>query len=159
MTTAAFTTPPDQRYLEDYIPGATYEFGEEHLSEQELLAFARRYDPQDKHADPVAAAKSPFGGLIASGWQTGALMMRLYAAYYLSHVAAIASPGIDELRWTKPVRPGDRLRIRVTVIEARASRSKPDRGLLRSTVEVLNQNDEVVMSMIAMNMMLRRPAA
>jgi acyl dehydratase len=156
MTHATFGAPKDSRYLEDYVPGTTHEFGEVELSEAELIEFALRYDPQDKHADPVAAAKGPFGGLIASGWQTAGLMMRLYARYYLSDAASIASPGVDELRWIKPVRPGDRLRIRVTVLEAKPSRSKPDRGVLRSSVAVVNQNDEVVMTLIAMNMMFRR---
>jgi len=156
---AAFPVPADARYLEDYVPGASFAFGEVEVSAEDIVRFARRYDPQDKHANPVAAAKGLFGGLIASGWQTGALMMRLYSQHYLSSVATIASPGVDELRWLKPVRPGDRLSIRVTVLEARPSRSKPDRGLLRSKIEVLNQHGDMVMSLVIMNMMLRRPAA
>ena len=156
MTLATFSTAIDDRYLEDYIPGTTYEFGDIAVDADEIVGFASRYDPQGKHTDPIAAAAGPFGGLIASGWLTGSLAMRLYVEHYLSEVASLVSPGLDELRWLKPVRPGDRLSLRVTVIEIIPSRSKPDRGILRSLVEVLNQDREVVMSMIAMNQMLRR---
>lgn len=154
MTT--FSTAIDDRYFEDYVVGATYEFGDIAVDAAEIIEFASRYDPQAIHTDPAAAATGPFGGIIASGWQTGGLMMRLFVDHYLSRVASIASPGIDELRWLKPVRPGDRLSLRVTVVEVKPSRSKPDRGIVRSLIEVLNQDREVVMSMIAMNMLLRR---
>ena len=116
MTTANFSNPIDDRYFEDYVTGSTYEFGDIAVSEAEIIEFAGRYDPQDFHTDPAAAMKSPFGGLIASGWLTAALMMRLFADHYLSRNASLSSPGIDELRWKKPVRPDDRLRIRVTVV-------------------------------------------
>ncbi len=150
---ADFQVPIDQRYFEDYVPGSVYEFGSASVNAAEIMEFARRYDPQDFHIDPGAAARTPFGGLIASGWQTAGLMMRLYASHYLSKVASLASPGIDELRWTKPVRPDDVLRVRVTVLEANRSRSKPDRGLVRSFIEVINQQDDVVMTMKAMNLL------
>jgi acyl dehydratase len=156
MNRTRFSTAIDDRYLDDYIPGATYEFGDISVDAAEIISFAERYDPQAIHTDPVAAATGPFGGIIASGWQTCGLVMRLCVEHYLSRVASIASPGIDELRWLKPVRPGDRLSLRVTVIEIQPSRSKPDRGILRSLIEVLNQDSEVVMSMVAMNMLLRR---
>ncbi len=154
-----FATTIDDRYFDDYVVGATYEFGDIEINEEEIIEFADRYDPQAIHTDPAAAATGPFGGLIASGWQTGGLMMRLFVDHYLSRVASIASPGIDELRWHKPVRPGDRLSLRVTVVEVLPSRSKPDRGIVRSLIEVLNQDREIVMSMIAMNMLLRRKSA
>jgi acyl dehydratase len=150
--------PPAERYFEDYHVGLMDEFGEITVTAEEIVGFARRYDPQTMHVDPDWAAQGPFGGLIASGWHTGSLMMRLFAEHYLSKVAALASPGIDELRWVRPVRPGDRLRVRVTVLEANRSRSKPDRGMVRSLVEVLNQNDEVVMSMKPMNLLRCRNA-
>lgn len=149
----AFTSPIDQRYFEDYVPGAVHRFGEMRVTEEEITEFARRYDPQDFHTDPVRAADTVFGGLIASGWMTCGMMMRMYAEHYLTHNASLASPGVDELRWLQPVRPGDSLSLRVTVVEARRSRSKPDRGLVRSRIEVLNQRDEVVLSMLAMNLM------
>jgi len=145
--------PVDRRYFEDYVPGAAFEYGSITLTEREMVEFAERFDPQFIHTDPRAAADGPFGGLIASGWHTAAVMMRLFVDHYLSHIASLASPGIDELRWSRPVRPGDTLSIRVSVIEANRSRSKPDRGMVRSLVEVLNQDREVVMSLQAMNIL------
>jgi len=152
MEFSTFRTPIDQRYFEDYEPGAVFEFGPIEMEQEELLAFARRFDPQSIHTDPDAAATGPFGGLIASGWHTVGLLMRLYVEHYLTAVASLASPGLDELRWTRPVRPGDQLRLRVTVLEKRRSRTKPDRGIVRSRMEGFNQHDEVVVSMDAMNM-------
>lgn len=149
---------PAERYFEDYRVGMVDEFGEVLVTAEEIVEFARRYDPQTMHVDAVAAATGPFGGLIASGWHTGSLTMRLFVEHYLSKVATLPSPGIDELRWVRPVRPGDTLRMRVTVVEARRSKSKPDRGIVRSLVEVLNQNGEVVMSQRPMNLMLCRDA-
>ncbi|HSN31233.1 MAG TPA: MaoC family dehydratase [Ideonella sp.] len=157
---AAFATPIDDRWFEDYVPGAVHEFGAVPVTELEIVEFARRYDPQDMHTDTAKAAASRFGGLIASGWLTCGLMMRMYTEHYLSANASLASPGIDELRWPAPVRPGDVLGMRVTIIEARRSKSKPDRGLVRSAIEVLNQRGEVVMTMTAMNLIgCRLPAA
>jgi len=152
MTSARFPTPIDDRYFEDYVPGAVFQFGEIAVSAEEIVDFARRYDPQDFHADADAAAKSRFGGLIASGWHTSAVVMRMCCDHYLSKNASLSSPGVDELRWILPVRPGDRLTLRVTVTEARRSASKPDRGLVHSAIEALNQNGQVVMTMIAMNL-------
>ena len=155
-TTAGFVSCIDDRYFEDYVPGSVHEFGDILVSAEEIIGFAQRYDPQDFHTDPEAAAKSRFGGLIASGWQTCGLMMRLYSDYYLTKNGSLASPGVDELRWLVPVRPGDILRMRVTVAEARRSKSKPDRGLVRSAIEVLNQKGEIVMTMMAMNLITCR---
>ena len=137
--------PPAERWFEDYHVGMIDEFGEVTVTAEEIVEFASRYDPQPMHT----TAKE----LIASGWHTVGLMMRLFVANYLSKVATLPSPGIDELRWLRPVRPGDTLRVRATVIEARRSRSKPDRGIVRSLVEVLNQNGDVVMSLRPMNLM------
>ena len=144
--------PPDDRFFEDYRVGATYEFGTIAVEEDEVIAFARRYDPQPFHVDAVAARGSSFGGLIASGWHTASLMMRLYVEHYLSPASSLVSPGLDELRWLKPVRPGDTLAVRVTVLEANRSRSRPDRGVVRSFVEVLNQHGEAVLSVKALNL-------
>ena len=115
--------------------------------------------PLSYHTDKEAAKKSIYGRLIASGWHTAALMMRLYTDNYLSRVANLGSPGVDEVRWSKPVFPGDELSIRVTVEGARRSASKPDRGVLRSSVEVLNQKREVVMSLKSINFVLCRTGA
>ena len=151
-----FTGPIDDRYLEDYVPGSVHEFGEMLVTKQEIIEFARRYDPQDFHTDAVKAAGSRFGGLIASGWLTCALMMRMLTDHYLTRNASLSSPGLDEVRWLAPVRPGDVLHSRVTVLEARRSSSKPDRGILRSKIEVLNHRGEVVMTMLAMNLIACR---
>ncbi|MDY6881612.1 MAG: MaoC family dehydratase [Desulfatiglans sp.] len=156
MNKSPFTTPIDNRYLDDYAAGSVHQFGPVEVEKKEIIDFARRFDPQPFHMDPEAAAESGFGGLIASGWHTAGLMMRLFVDHYLSSVASLGSPGVDELRWTSPVRPGDKLWIRVTVVEVRHSRSKPDRGVLRSFVEVLNQDQEVVATMKALNILKRR---
>ena len=153
MIESTFNVPVAQRYFEDYVAGSVHEFGSVTISEADIIAFAQQFDPQDFHTDPVAAQQSVFGGLIASGWHTGSLVMRLYVGHYLSHVASLGSPGIDELRWNKSVRPGDELAIRVTVLETRRSQSKPDRGIVRSFIEVLNQHGEVVMSMKPINLL------
>jgi acyl dehydratase len=153
------TVPSAERYFEDYPVGMVNEFGDVVMTAEDIMEFAERYDPQTMHIDPVAAARGPFGGLIASGWHTAALVMRLVVENYLSKVATLPSPGIDELRWVRPVRPGDRLRVRTTVTEANRSRSKPDRGMVRSLVEVLNQNGDVVMSFRPMNLMRCRGVA
>ncbi|MBW7851284.1 MAG: MaoC family dehydratase [Rhodospirillales bacterium] len=146
-----------ERWLEDYVEGAVHQLGEVAVGRDDILEFARRYDPQPIHTDPDFAATGPFGGLIASGWHTCALMMRLFAENYLSRASSMASPGLDELRWLRPVRPGDRLSVRVTVIESRPSQSKPDRGVVRSLIETFNQDGEAVLSMRAINMVARRP--
>jgi len=158
MNAPDFAVPVDQRYFEDYVPGRVFEYGSITLNEQEIVEFAKRFDPQFIHTDRRAAADGPFHGLIASGWHTAAVMMRLFVDHYLSHVASMASPGIDELRWSRPVRPGDTLSIRVSIMEANRSRSKPDRGMVRSLIEVLNQDREVVMSLQAMNILRCRDA-
>ena len=151
-----FATPVDDRYFEDYVAGDVHEFGSIAVTGDEIVEFASRYDPQPFHTDRDAARNTEFGGLIASGWQTAGWMMRLVVEHFLSHVASLASPGVDELRWTKPVRPGDTLSVRATIVETRPSASKPDRGLVRTRFEVLNQRGEVVMSAKAMNLLKRR---
>ncbi len=151
--------PIDTRYFEDYVPGSVFEYGTITVNQADVIEFAQRFDPQPFHIDPAAAARGPFGGLIASGWHTASLMMRLFVDHYLSSVASLGSPGVDELRWTRPVRPGDSLRVRVSVLDARRSRSKPDRGIVRSHVEVLNQDGEVVMSLKALNLLRCREMA
>jgi acyl dehydratase len=154
------TLPPiDDRYFEDYPEGAVFEYGNIAVSEIEIVDFARRFDPQPMHIDAAAAARGPFGGLIASGWHTAGIMMRLFTEHFLSKVASLASPGIDELRWPHPVRPGDVLRIRVHILEVRPSRAQPDRGIVRTFVEVLNQDDAVVMTLRPVNLLHRRPVA
>jgi acyl dehydratase len=146
-----FDHPPDDRYFEDYLPGSVHEFGSIIVEERDVIEFGKRYVPLSYHVDKEAARRSIYGGLIASGWQTAALMMRIYTENYLSHVANLGSPGGDELRWNKPVFPGDQLSVRATVMEARRSESRPDRGIVRTWIEVLNQKREVVMTMKMVN--------
>ena len=151
--------PVEDRWFADYQPGSSFEFGHVSLSEAEIVDFASAYDPQRIHTDPEWARTGPFGGLIASGAHTIAVSMRLYVVHYVSQVASLASPGLDELRWPRPVPPDDQLRIRVSVASARLSQSKPDRGLVHSAVECLNQDDGVVLSFAAMNFFSCRPVA
>ena len=146
-----FAHPPEDRYFDDYIPGAVHECGSIMVDEQEVLEFGRRYVPLSYHVDKEAAKNSIYGGVIASGWHTAALMMRIYTDNYLSQVANLGSPGGDELRWNKPVFPGDELSVRATVMEARRSESRLDRGIVRTFIEVLNQKRQVVMSMKMVN--------
>lgn len=159
MNLSSFSVSIENRYFEDYEPGAVFEFGAITVGEADIIEFARRFDPQIFHTDPQGAKHTMHGGLIASGWHTASLMMRLFVDHYLSRVASLGSPGVDELRWTKPVRPGDTLALRVTVMDTKRSRSKPDRGILHSFIEVTNQKHEVVMSMKAVNLLLCRNAS
>ena len=156
MTNSSFSAPIDDRYFEDYVDGAVHDFGSIAVKESEVVDFAKRFDPQPFHMNPELAKHSIYGGLIASGWHSASLMMRLFVEHYLSHVASLGSPGVDELRWLKPVRPGDVLSLRVTVSKTSRSRSKPDRGIVHSYVETLNQNGDVVMTMKALNFLLCR---
>ncbi len=146
------------RYFEDYALGTTYECGSVDVDQASIIAFAKEFDPQPFHVDPVAAAAGPYRGLIASGWHTSALVMRLLVENYLSAEASLGSAGLDELRWPYPVRPGDTLRARATVVESRRSLSKPDRGIIKTVVEAVNQDGRTVMRATAINFMLVRPA-
>lgn len=156
MHYSSFSLPPAERYFEDYAAGSTYLFGPVAVSEKDIVDFARQFDPQPFHTDPAKAAKGPFKGLIASGWHTLGLVMRLYVEHYLPDGASLGSPGVDEVRWSKPVRPGDELRLRITIQETKPSRSKPDRGMVVALLETLNQTDEVVASVKVMSLMLAR---
>jgi acyl dehydratase len=156
VTNHPFSTPIEDRYFEDYVTGAVYIFGPIPVQESEIISFAKRFDPQSIHIDPEEAAKGPFRGLIASGWHTIGLMMRLFVGHFLSAVASRASPGVDEVRWHRPVRPDDQLRLRVSILETKPSRSKPDRGMVTSLLEALNQNEEVVCTFKAMNLIAKR---
>jgi len=151
-----FATPIGDRYFEDYLPGSIHVYGPINVEEREVIDFARKFDPQYIHVDPAAAASGPFHGLIASGWHTAGLVMRLLVDHYLSSVASLASPGVDDLRWTAPVRPGDRISVRVTVEQATRSRSTPNRGTIISAVEAFNQDGIKVASMRAINLMRTR---
>jgi acyl dehydratase len=143
-------------YLEDFAPGDVVELGQVEMDELEMLEFARRYDPQPFHVDAEAARNTVFEGLIASGWLTGSLYMRLFAEGVLNRSASLASPGLEELRWLRPVRPGDRLTARYTVLEVSPSSSNPTRGTVRSRGEMINQDGEIVLRVLARNHFRRR---
>jgi acyl dehydratase len=147
---------PDYTF-EDFEPGQVYELGTRTVTEDEIVAFAREWDPQPFHVDPEAAKDSVFGGLIASGWQTGAIWMRMYVDSMLGS-AARGSPGIEELRWLAPVRPGDTLAGRLTVLDVSPSATRPDRGTIRIRGEVVNQDGVTVMAMTSRGHFGRRPA-
>jgi acyl dehydratase len=138
------------RWFEDFTAGLVLEGGDHLMTEAEILDFARRYDPQPFHLDHAAARESIFGELVASGWNTAAVAMRLMVDHFFGAQGSMGSPGMEELRWPRPVRVGDRLRLRVTVEQARLSNSKPDRGLVHFLTEVLNQDGEAVMTLRGM---------
>ncbi|MBI3635835.1 MAG: MaoC family dehydratase [Candidatus Rokubacteria bacterium] len=145
------------RYLEDFAPGDVIVLGSRRVTRDEIVAFAREFDPQPFHTDDEAAKSSIYGGLLASGWHTTALFMRMFYDGLLKDLASMGSPGVDELRWLQPVRAGDTLSGRLTVLDVTPSRSKSDRGIVRSLGEVLNQRGEVVMKLTGLSLIARRP--
>lgn len=144
--------------FEDFAVGQVREFGSRVVDREEGLAFAAAYDPQPLHLDEAAANASVLGGLSVSGWHTCAMVMRMMCDAYLLDSTSQGSPGIDNLRWLKPVRPGDTLRVRMTVQEIKESKTRPQLGLIRSSWEVFNQRDEIVMTMEGWGMFGRRAA-
>jgi acyl dehydratase len=149
----------DKLHWEDFPVGKVRELGPAPpVTREAILAFAHQFDPQVFHVDEAAARRSSFGGLVASGWHTCGMAMRLYVDAVLHRAASLGSPGIEKLRWLKPVRPGDVLRLRVEVLEARPSESKPHLGLVRSLWRMTNQASEVVLEMEGWGMFRRRGA-
>jgi acyl dehydratase len=146
-------------YWEDFPPGRVFETPARSLSEADIVRFAREYDPQTFHTDAVAARATPFGGLIASGWQTCGITMRLMCDGYLLETSCVGSPGLEDLRWLKPVRPGDTLRLMATVLESTPSAKQPNRGTVLFRWDTLNQHGEVVLTMRGRQMFLRREPA
>jgi acyl dehydratase len=143
-------------FWEDFPAGSVREFGGVAVSRESILRFAREFDPQPFHVDEEAAKRSPFGGLIASGWHTCALMMRMACDAFLLDSASVGSPGMDHIKWLKPVRPGDTLRVRLTVKEARVLKSRPNVGIVKNFWQVLNQDGDEVMQSEGYGMFLRR---
>lgn len=142
------------RYFEDLTVGETQEFGEYHVTREEIVSFAEQYDPQAFHLDE--SAESPFGGLVASGWHTAAMCMRMLVDGPLQDQASMGARGVDELRWRRPVRPGDRLHLRTELVDKRPSESDPRRGYVDNSLEGINQNDEVVISWTGLGLVERR---
>ena len=153
----AFTLPLADRYFDDYTPGTGGIYGPVEVTEAQIIAFATAFDPHAMHTDPEAARSGEFDCLIASGWHTTAMMMRLLVDNFLNERASVASPGVDDLRWHRPVRPGDLLRGRFVVLSARPSVSRPDRGLVRIGIELIDQHDAVAMSQTMLVLLRRRP--
>ncbi|BBK42326.1 hypothetical protein STVA_23460 [Allostella vacuolata] len=145
------------RFFEDFNVGDVYELGSRSVTKEEILDFARQFDPQPFHVDEERAKESIYGGLIASGWHTASMTMRLLADGILLDAAGMGSPGLDELRWLKPVRPDDTLTARMEIASVRASESKPDRGVVNSVIQVTNQKGETVLTWKAIGMYRRRP--
>jgi len=145
-------------WFEDFPVGMAVEMAGPTLTRESILEYARRYDPQPFHVDEAAAKESIYGGLIASGWQTVSLVMRMICDAYLLEAASLGSPGVNEVRWLKPVRPGDTIRLRMRVLESKPSTSKPDRGTVLHRWEVFNQKDELVLTMEGYGMFRRRAA-
>jgi len=145
----------DTRFLDDLTPGQRFTSPGLTLTEAEIIDFAWRYDPQPFHLDANAAANSPYGGLIASGFQSLAICFRLFIQSGVLAESSLGSPGIDELRWLAPVRPGDTLHSEIEVLEVRLSNSKPDRGIARLKYQAVNQRGEAVLGFIV-NHLLRR---
>ena len=149
----------ERLHFEDFAPGEFAEYGDYAVTAAEIVEFARDFDPQPFHLDASAARDTFAGGLIASGWHTACLLMRMNCEGFLNRSTSQGGPGVDELAWLKPVRPGDRLRVRRTTLSARASRSRPTLGLVAFAFEVLNQDGEIVMRQKNSVFFLRRSTA
>lgn len=147
------------RYFEDFIPGDIISLGEYAVTEAEMMAFSERYDPQFFHTDPEAAADSPYGGIIGSGWLTAAIFQRMQCDSFMLDSSCVGSPGVDEIRWLKPVRPGDRLHGGNQIDSVKPSNSKPDRGVVFSKVEIYNQDNTLVMTLRTRVIYMKRASA
>lgn len=145
------------RTFDDFRPGAVEEYGSYTVTREEIVSFASQYDPQPMHLDEAAGAASMLGGLGASGWHVCAMLMRMIADHVLAGSAGMGAPGIEEVRWLRPVRPGDVLSVRQTVLSARASQSRPDRGFVRFRFEVLDATGAVVLEQVNSIIFGRRP--
>lgn len=146
------------RYWDDYEVGQTFDLGSTSFTADEIVDFARQYDPQSFHVDEAAARQSMFGSLIASGWHVTAKLMRLFVDNYVDQRTALGSPGVDEVRWLKPVRPGDTLTARVECAGKVPSKSRPEMGIVHEQWRAINQKGELVMTLKGTNMVRRRPA-
>ncbi len=145
-------------HFEDFVVGQTIQIGSRSVSEEEIISFAKQFDPQPFHVDAEAASQSIFGGIIASGWHTCGLIMRLMVDGFLADSTSMGSPGVDEIRWITPVRPGDTLSVSTTILDVKPSKSKADRGVVWTEWRARNQHGELVATIKGMGMFLRRKA-
>jgi acyl dehydratase len=150
--------PESPRYWEDYEVGVKYPIGSTSFTAEEIVTFARDFDPQSFHVDVEAAKRSMFGGLIASGWHVASKLMRLFVDNYIDRQTALGSPGLDEIRWLKPVRPDDTLTAWVECAAKMPSKSRPDMGVIHEHWRATNQKGELVLTVKGINMVRRRPA-
>jgi acyl dehydratase len=145
-------------YFEDFFPGQDIDLGTRHVTEDEIVAFASQFDPQPFHIDREAAAQSIYGGVIASGWHTCSMMMRMVVDGLMAKSSSMGSPGLDGVRWLAPVRAGDTLNVHYQTTQVKASNSKPDRGVVWSKWVAINQHGETVCTVEGMGMFAKRPA-
>jgi len=145
-----------KRHWEDFAPGAVEIYGPRLVTREEIVAFAAEFDPQSMHLDEAAASATLLGGLAASGWHSCCLLMRLLADGILLDASSMGAPGVDEVRWLKPLRPGTQLRLRATVLETRVSKSRPERGFVKFLFEVLDEQDAVLTDLTCSQMLVRR---
>lgn len=148
----------DKRHFEDFKAGDVAVFGPRHVTREEIIAFAAEFDPQPMHLDEAAAAATLLGGLGGSGWHSCSLLMRMIADGFIINSTSMGSPGVEEVRWLKPLRPGTNLRVRMKVLETRASKSRPDMGLVRLAFEMVDDTDALLTTMTTTLMMGRRNA-
>jgi len=146
-------------YFEDFVSGQVIELGQRHVTEEEILRFAKEFDPQSFHIDQEAAKDSIFGSVIASGWHTCGMIMRLVVDGFIGNSSSMGSPGVDEIRWILPVKPGDTLTVTAETVSTKASTSKPDRGIVYTVWKAVNQRGELVCTIKGMGMFGRRPQA
>jgi acyl dehydratase len=146
----------EKLYWEDFRPGAVTVYGPRLVTREEIVAFAAEFDPQPMHLDEEAARKTLLGGLAASGWHTCCVFMRIIADGYILNSSSMGGPGVDEVRWLKPLRPGTRVRVRATVVETRPSKSRPEMGLAKFSYDMLDESDAVIMTLTTTHMFGRR---
>lgn len=148
----------DKLHFEDFKAGDVAIYGPRHVTREEIVAFAAEFDPQPMHLDEAAAAGTLLGGLGGSGWHSCSLLMRMIADGFILNSTSMGSPGVEEVRWLRPLRPGTNLRVRMTVLETRTSKSRPDMGLVRMTFDMVDDADTPLTTMVTTLMMGRRNA-
>jgi acyl dehydratase len=147
-----------KRHWEDFTPGSVAVYGPRLVTREEIVAFAAEFDPQPMHLDEAAARATPLGGLAASGWHSCCILMRIIADGFINNSHSMGAPGVDEVRWLRPLRPGTQVRVRATVLETRASNSLPDVGFVKCLFEMLDERDAVLTAMTS-PLMIRRGGA